>query len=50
MDCPHQRFDDDKTLAHLLKYDSVHEKFEDPKAVDGGIKVGDAIMTSAIKI
>ena len=34
---------DDKTLAHLLKYDSVHGKFEDPKAVDGGIKVGDTV-------
>ncbi len=41
---------DDKTLAHLLKYDSVHGKFEDPKAVDGGIKVGDTVIaTSAIK-
>ena len=41
---------DDKTLAHLLKYDSVHGKFEDPKAVDGGIKVGDSVIaTSAVK-
>ena len=41
---------DDKTLAHLLKYDSVHGKFENPTAVDGGIKVGDTVIsTSATK-
>jgi len=41
---------DDKTLAHLLKYDSVHGKFENPKAVDGGIQVGETVIsTSAIK-
>lgn len=41
---------DDKTLAHLLKYDSVHGRFESPTAVDGGIKVGDTVIaTSAIK-
>lgn len=41
---------DDKTLAHLLKYDSVHGKFENPEAVEGGIKVGDTVVaTSAIR-
>ena len=41
---------DDKTLAHLLKYDSVHGRFESPTAVEGGIKVGDTIVsTSATK-
>jgi glyceraldehyde 3-phosphate dehydrogenase len=41
---------DDKTLAHLLKYDSVHGRFQDTKVVDGGIQVGDRfISTSAEK-
>ena len=41
---------DDKTLAHLLKYDSVHGKFDNVSAVDGGIKVGDSVIkTSAIR-
>jgi glyceraldehyde-3-phosphate dehydrogenase (NAD(P)) len=38
---------DDKTLAHLLKYDSVHGKFENPTAVDGGIKVGDTVISTS---
>ena len=38
---------DDKTLAHLLKYDSVHGKFHDAKAVDGGIQVGDKIISTS---
>ena len=38
---------DDKTLAHLLKYDSVHGRFESPEAVDGGIKVGDTIISTS---
>lgn len=37
----------DGTLAHLLKYDSVHGKFEDVKAVDGGIQVGDQIIATS---
>lgn len=41
---------DDKTLAHLLKYDSVHGKFENASAVDGGIQVGESfIATSATR-
>jgi glyceraldehyde 3-phosphate dehydrogenase len=41
---------DDKTLAHLLKYDSVHGKFQNASAVDGGIQVGDSfIATSATR-
>ena len=41
---------DDNTLAHLLKYDSVHGKFGDASAVEGGIQVGDTVIsTSAIK-
>ena len=38
---------DDKTLAHLLKYDSVHGKFENPTAVEGGIKVGDTVISTS---
>ena len=38
---------DDKTLAHLLKYDSVHGKFENPSAVEGGIKVGDTVISTS---
>ena len=40
---------DDGTLAHLLRYDSVHGRFgHDVKAVDGGISVdGKVIPTSA---
>ncbi len=38
---------DDKTLAHLLKYDSVHGKFDNVSAVDGGIKVGDTIVATS---
>ena len=39
----------DETLAHLLKYDSVHRKFEqDVVAVDGGLQIGDKFVhTSA---
>ena len=39
----------DKTLAHLLKYDSVHGRFnEDVEVVDGGLKIGGSfIATSA---
>ena len=41
---------DDKTLAHLLKYDSVHGKFNNASAVEGGIQVGDSfIATSATR-
>lgn len=42
---------DSKTLAHLLKYDSVHGIFKaDVKAVDGGIVVdGKEIKITAIK-
>ena len=36
---------DTKTLAHLLKYDSVHGRFPlDVKAVDGGLDVGGDLM------
>jgi len=36
---------DPKTLAHLLKYDSIHRTFEaDVSATDGGIRVGDKEM------
>lgn len=36
---------DTKTLAHLLKYDSVHGKFPtDVKAVEGGLDVGGDLM------
>ena len=38
---------DDKTLAHLLKYDSVHGKFEGAEAVEGGIKVGNTIIPTS---
>ena len=41
---------DDATLAHLLKYDTVHGRFADAKAVEGGILVEDHLVTtSAIK-
>ena len=41
---------DDNTLAHLLKYDSVHGKFGDASAFEGGIQVEDTVIsTSAIK-
>ncbi|MCP4502434.1 MAG: type I glyceraldehyde-3-phosphate dehydrogenase [Deltaproteobacteria bacterium] len=36
---------DNKTLAHLLQYDSVHRKFDaEVKAVDGGISVNGKII------
>ncbi len=35
---------DPATLAHLLKYDSVHGKFDGVKAVDGGIEVDGKIV------
>jgi glyceraldehyde 3-phosphate dehydrogenase len=36
---------DTKTLAHLLKYDSVHGRFpQDVKAVEGGLDVGGDLM------
>ncbi len=38
---------DDKTLAHLLKYDSVHGKFEDVQAVDGGLQVGETFIATS---
>ncbi len=39
---------DDKTLAHLLKYDSVHGRFEhDVRAVDGGIAIGDKLIPTS---
>ena len=42
---------DDGTLAHLLKYDSVHRKFEESvEAVEGGIKIGGKVVaTSAVR-
>ena len=42
---------DDGTLAHLLKYDSVHQKFEESvEAVDGGIQIGGKVVaTSAVR-
>ena len=42
---------DDGTLAHLLKYDSVHRKFEESvEAVEGGIKIGEKVVaTSAVR-
>jgi glyceraldehyde 3-phosphate dehydrogenase len=41
----------DKTLAHLLKYDSVHGRFAEPvQVVDGGIQIGDKVVhTSATR-
>jgi glyceraldehyde 3-phosphate dehydrogenase len=41
----------DKTLAHLLKYDSVHGRFgESVEVVDGGIQIGDTVVhTSATR-
>jgi glyceraldehyde 3-phosphate dehydrogenase len=38
---------DDRTLAHLLKYDSVHGKFHNTAVVDGGIKVGDKVIPTS---
>lgn len=38
---------DDGTLAHLLKYDSVHGRFEDVKTVDGGIQIGDTFVSTS---
>ena len=39
---------DDATLAHLLKYDSVHGRQSiDIKAVDGGIQVGDQLIRTS---
>jgi len=38
---------DDKTLAHLLKYDSVHGRFHNTATVDGGIKVGDMVIATS---
>ncbi len=39
---------DDETLAHLLKYDSVHGRFEhDVRAVDGGIAIGDTLIPTS---
>ncbi len=38
---------DDKTLAHLLKYDSVHGKFGDVQAVDGGLQIGDTFVSTS---
>ena len=38
---------DDKTLAHLLKYDSVHGKFDNVSAVDCGIQVGDTVVATS---
>ncbi len=35
---------DPGTLAHLLKYDSVHGKFDGVKAVDGGIEAGGRVI------
>ncbi len=42
---------DPKTLAHLLKYDSIHRTFEaDVAATDGGIRVGDKeVRVTALK-
>ena len=42
---------DDKTLAHLLKYDSVHRQFDETvSAVEGGIQIGDTLVaTSAVR-
>jgi glyceraldehyde-3-phosphate dehydrogenase type I len=42
---------DPKTLAHLLKYDSIHRTFEaDVSATDGGIRVGDKeVRVTALK-
>jgi glyceraldehyde 3-phosphate dehydrogenase len=42
---------DPKTLAHLLKYDSIHRTFAaDVSATDGGIRVGDKeIRVTALK-
>ena len=37
----------DSTLAHLLKYDSIHGKFEDVKAVDGGIQIGESFVSTS---
>lgn len=37
----------DSTLAHLLKYDSIHGKFEDVKAVDGGIQIGETFISTS---
>jgi glyceraldehyde 3-phosphate dehydrogenase len=41
----------DKTLAHLLKYDSIHGRFgESVEVVDGGIQIGDTVVhTSATR-
>ena len=41
----------DTTLAHLLKYDSVHGRFsESVEVVDGGLKIGDSFVhTSATR-
>ena len=39
---------DDKTLAHLLKHDSVHGTFgPEVKAVDGGIAIGDKVISTS---
>ena len=38
---------DDKTLAHLLKYDSVHGKFDNVSAVEGGIQVGNTLVATS---
>jgi glyceraldehyde 3-phosphate dehydrogenase len=42
---------DPKTLAHLLKYDSIHRTFEaDVSATDSGIRVGDKeVRVTALK-
>ena len=42
---------DPKTLAHLLKYDSIHRTFEaDVAATDGGIRIGDKeVRVTALK-
>ncbi len=37
---------DDKTLAHLLKYDSVHGKFANATAVEGGLQVGEHFIAT----
>jgi glyceraldehyde 3-phosphate dehydrogenase len=39
---------DDETLAHLLKYDTVHGAFsQDVAAVDGGISVGGKVIATS---
>jgi len=39
---------DDKTLAHLLKHDSVHGTFgPDVTAVEGGIAIGDKVISTS---